>query len=100
MKIPVNFYLISVSNFIFSSVDTIILGFLSTNSDVGVYAILLRVVLPFSTLLIIINSVFARDFSIWYNNNQIRKCRENYSKLIKVSLLFGGSIFFIDLFFW
>lgn len=99
VKIPVNFYLISVSNFIFSSVDTIILGFLSTNSDVGVYAILLRVVLPFSTLLIIINSVFARDFSIWYNNNQIRKCRENYSKLIKVSLLFGVPYFLLICFF-
>ena len=72
VKIPVNFYLISVSNFIFASTDTIMLGFLSNNSDVGIYAILLRVVLPFSTLLIIINSVYARDFSIWYNNNQIR----------------------------
>ena len=99
VKIPVNFYLISVSNFIFASVDTIMLGFLSTNSDVGVYAILLRVVLPFSTLLIIINSVFARDFSIWYNNNQIRKCRENYSKLIKVSLLFGVPYFLLICFF-
>lgn len=99
VKIPGNFYLISVSNFIFASVDTIMLGFFSTNSDVGIYSILLRIVLPFSTLLIIINSVFARNFSIWYNNNQIGKCRENYSKLIKFSLLFGIPYFLLICFF-
>jgi O-antigen/teichoic acid export membrane protein len=71
-----NFFLISLSNYIFASVDTLFLGLLSTNADVGVFSILLRLALPFSILLIVINNVFSRKFSIL---NDGGKAQESYN---------------------
>lgn len=97
--IPYDFYLISLSNYIFASIDTLTLGVLSSNSDVGIYNVLLRIVLPFSMLLIVINNVFARKFAIWYVNGEIDKCIDTYAKLVRISFIFGVVYFIIIIFF-
>jgi len=99
LEIPYNFYFISLSNYIFAFVDTLTLGLFSSNADVGVYNVLLRLVLPFSVLLIIINNVFSRKFSVWYERNQMDKCVDIYKLLIKYSFLFAMVYFSIIIFF-
>ena len=96
---PIEFYLIAISNFIFASVDTVVLGFFASNTEVGIYNILIRITLPFSTLLIIINNVYARDFSIWNDSKQFDKFYDVFFKLIKLSILFGLPYLLILVFF-
>ncbi|GAA6172323.1 flippase [Colwellia sp. KU-HH00111] len=97
LAIPYSFYFIALSNYIFAFIDTLTLGVFSSNADVGIYSVLLRLVLPFSVLLIIINNVFSRKFSIWYENKQLGKCIDTYKLLIKYSLLFATVYFAIIL---
>ena len=97
-SIPYDFYFISLANYVFASIDTLILGFLSSNSDVGIYNILLRVVMPFSILLIVINNVFARDFSIWHSNGENDKYIDAYAKLVHISFVFGVVYFAVIVF--
>jgi len=89
LAIPYNFYYISLSNYIFASVDTLALGIFSNNAEVGVYSVILRLVLPFSVLLIIVNNVFSPKFSIWYADKRIDKCINAYKQLVMYSSLFS-----------
>lgn len=98
-SIPYNFYLISLSNYVFASIDTLTLGLLADNSDVGIYNVLLRVVMPFSVLLIVINNIFMRNFSIWHSNGETEKCINMYAKLAKLSIVLSTLIFVLIVFF-
>lgn len=89
LKVPYDFYFISLSNFIFAFIDTLTLGLFSSNSDVGIYNVILRLVLPFSVLLIIINNVFSRKFTVWYAENRIDKCISVYKSLVGYSFIFA-----------
>jgi O-antigen/teichoic acid export membrane protein len=80
--IPVSFYVISLANFIFAAIDTFVLGVLSTTSEVGIYSIILRVLLPFSTMLIILNGIFARQFSVLAAEDNVYECHLLYKKLL------------------
>ena len=98
-SIPYNFYLISLSNYVFASIDTLTLGLLADNSDVGIYNVLLRVVMPFSVLLIVINNIFMRNFSIWHSNGETEKCINMYAKLAKLSIVLGALFFVLIVYF-
>ena len=98
-SIPHNFYLISLSNYVFASIDTLTLGLLADNSDVGIYNVLLRIVMPFSVLLIVINNIFMRNFSIWHSNGETEKCINMYAKLAKLSIVLGTLFFVLIVFF-
>ena len=75
------------------------MGLLADNSDVGIYNILLRVVMPFSVLLLIVNNIFMRNFSIWHSNGEAEKCISMYTKLVKLSFTVGAPIFVFIVFF-
>lgn len=85
-----SFFFISIANYIFASVDVLFLGLLSSNSDVGVFSVILRIVLPFSFLLIVINNVFSRDFSILSKEGNLHEMKVKYYKLLLLSIGLGG----------
>ncbi|MCK8043307.1 oligosaccharide flippase family protein [Shewanella sp. 1CM18E] len=95
----VSFYFIAISNFIFATIDTIVLGALSSNSDVGIYNVILRFALPFSITLIAISSIYSSKFAIMNSNSDRLGVKRLYKKLTRVSFYIGIIYFVIIIFF-
>ncbi|WP_175631947.1 oligosaccharide flippase family protein [Virgibacillus siamensis] len=90
-----------------NKVDILMLGFMTTTKDVGIYQITVQVSLLVSALLIIFNTVFAPEIAKLYHQGKKMELRRLYIKatrclaifsLITTSILLIGSEFILYIF--
>ena len=96
IEVSLPLLMVSSMNYILSSTDTIMLGLWTTEANIGVYNVAIKITQISSMLLIAINSVLGPKFSVLFANND----KDSIIKIVKKTthmMLIVGILFFIGI---
>jgi len=90
-----NMLIINIVFIVFQFIDIILLGILSSSSDVGIYTILLKISSVTSIILLGVNSISGPIISKLFSSNQLFELNQYIKAIVRASTLLSIPIFFV-----
>ena len=81
--------IINVVFIVFQYIDILLLTFLSTNENVGIYTIILKISSVTSIILMAINSISGPVISKLFSDNRINEFNRHIKMMVRISFLFS-----------
>lgn len=89
------FFVTNISDFIHANAFVLIVAYHMGEEDVGVFRVAERLAVLVSFPLVVVNSLYARHFSLLYHSDRLKDLSRKYRDSIFLGLLIGGPTFLV-----